>query len=139
MSTVRIILYIHNNTIIIDVLDPPEVNVLATRTRLIVNGSTTLNCTVTSNNPSNFTLVWTLTTTSGSTTITSTNQTLVLSSVGEDEFGTYTCNVTNSAGLSGTADITIEIGGIYTLTLNVLCNFISSFEYMQTVQCFLYC
>ena len=105
-------------------------NVLATRTRLLVNGSTTLNCTVTSSNPSNFTLVWTLTTTSGSTTITSTNQTLVLSSVGEDEFGTYTCNVTNSAGLSGTADITIEIGGIYTLTLNVLCNFISSFEYI---------
>ena len=93
--------------------DPPEVSVSATRTRLPVNESTTLTCSVTSSNPSDFTLVWTLTSTNGSTTINSTDQTLEVANIGEDDFGTYTCNVTNSAGLSGVASITIEQGGIY--------------------------
>ena len=42
-----------------------------------------------------------------------TEQTLIVSNIEEDEFGAYTCNVTNSAGLSETAEITIEQGGMF--------------------------
>ena len=90
-------------------VDPPDVSVSATQLRLPVNGSTTLTCTVVSSNPTDFTLQWTLTNTSD-VTITL-NQTLQLSNIRVDQFGTYTCNVTNSASLSGQADITIEQGG----------------------------
>ena len=93
--------------------DPPEVRVSATRTRLPVNESTTLTCSVTSSNPSgDFSVVWTLTNTTGVTsTLTNTDLTLELSGLGLEQFGTYTCNVTNSEGLSGEANITIEEGG----------------------------
>ena len=84
----------------------------ATSTRLLVNEPTTLNCEVTVSNPSDFTVMWTLTNTSGDTIpLSETELTLVLSSIGENEFGTYTCNVTNSANLSGTAEVSIEEGG----------------------------
>ena len=94
--------------------DPPEVTVIATRTRLLVNQSTTLNCSVTSSNPSDVTVAWSLTNMSGVVAVLSvTEQTLIVSNIEEDEFGTYTCNVTNSAGLSETAEITIEQGGTF--------------------------
>ena len=82
--------------------------------RVPLSGSTTLNCSVTSSNPSDFSVMWTLTNTSGSiVTLTDTGQILMVSNIKEEDFGNYTCNVTNSAGLSGTAEITIEQGGKY--------------------------
>ena len=85
----------------------------ATTTRLLVNEPTILKCSVTVGNPSDFTVMWTLTNTSGDTiTLNETEPTLEVSRIGEDEFGIYTCNVTNSAGLSGVAEIAIEQGGI---------------------------
>ena len=95
-------------------IDPPDVSVSATRTRLPVSESTTLNCSVASSNPSTFTVMWTLMNTNDVTmTLSETGQILVVSDIGEDDFGTYTCNVTNSANLSGTAELTIEQGGMY--------------------------
>ena len=92
--------------------DPPEVSVSATRTRVPVNGSTSLTCSVASSNPPDFSLVWTLTNTTGvTTTLNTADQTLELSGLGLDQFGTYTCNVTNSEGLSGEANVILEEGG----------------------------
>ena len=93
-------------------------SVSATQTRIAVGQSTTLTCSVDRSNPSGITFTWSFTNTSGATTILSgeTGQTLQLSDIAENEFGTYTCNATNSASLSGTADITIEQGCKATLT-----------------------
>ena len=94
-------------------IDPPEVTVSASSTRILLNESTTLNCSVLSSNPSTFSVMWTLTNTNNiTTTLSETGEILVVSNVGENTFGTYTCNVTNSASLSATAEITIEEGGM---------------------------
>ena len=86
----------------------------ATRTRLLVNESTNITCSVSGGNPTEFTLVWTLNSTSNVvTTLDETGEILVISNIGEDEFGTYTCSVTNTANLTGSASITIEQGGMY--------------------------
>ena len=97
---------------------PPEVSVTATQTRIAVGQSTTLTCSIIASNPDVSTISWSFTNTSGATTILSgeTGQTLQLSDIAEDEFGTYTCNATNSEDLSGTGDITIEQGCKPTLT-----------------------
>ena len=87
-------------------------SVSATQTRIAVGQSTTLTCSADRSNPSGITFAWSFTETSGVTTILSgeTGQTLQLSDIAEDEFGTYTCNSTNSANLSGSANIAIEQG-----------------------------
>ena len=102
---------------------PPEVTVTATQTRISEGQSTTLTCSIIESNPSDPNITWSLTDISGTTTILSgeTGQTLQLSDIAEDEFGTYTCNATNSADLSGTGDITIEQGCKATLTHNHNC------------------
>ena len=47
-------------------------------------------------------------------TMTTTNEpTRMLSGIQESDLGTYRCDVTNDAG-TGSANITIELGGIYT-------------------------
>ena len=93
-------------------------SVSATQTRIAVGQSTTLTCSVDRSNPNGITYAWSFTDTSDVTTILSgeTGQTLQLSDIIQNEFGTYTCNATNSEGLSGTADITIEQGCKPTLT-----------------------
>ena len=97
---------------------PPEVSVTATQTRIAVGQSTTLTCSIAASNPDVSTISWSFTDTSGATTILSgeTGQTLQLSDIAEDEFGTYTCTATNSEDLSGTGDVTIEQGCKITLT-----------------------
>ena len=85
----------------------------ATRTRLLVSESTNITCSVSSSNPTEVTLVWTLNSTSNVvTTLDETGEILVVSNIGEDEFGTYTCSATNTANLTGSASITIEQGGM---------------------------
>ena len=90
----------------------PEVDVSATSTRIAVGQSTTLTCSISRSNPSNYTIEWSLTNTNDvTTTLAEAGETLVVTDIADDEFGTYTCNVTNSADLSGSANITIEEGG----------------------------
>ena len=47
----------------------------------------------------------------GTTTLNETGDTLVVTDIAEDEFGTYKCTATNSADLSGSVTVTIEEGG----------------------------
>ena len=92
---------------------PPEVIVSATSSRIAVGQSTNITCSITRSVPSDYTIEWTLTSTSDvTTTLTETGETLILTDIAEDEFGTYTCTVTNAADLSGSADTTIEEGGM---------------------------
>ena len=91
---------------------PPEVSVSATKTRIAVGQSTTLTCSVIRNNPSGIITTWSFTDIHNTTLPLpgETEFTLQLLEIMEDEFGTYKCNVTNAADLSGTADIAIEQG-----------------------------
>ena len=91
---------------------PPEVTVSATKSRIAVNQSTTLTCSVTQSNPSSPTFEWIFTDTNDVMKPLNgeTSETLQLSSIAKNQFGTYTCNATNSARHSGTAAITIEQG-----------------------------
>ena len=91
---------------------PPEVTVTATSSRIALGQSTNLTCSITRSVPSNYTIEWTLTNTDDvTTTLNDTEETLVITAIAEDVFGIYTCTVTNSADLSGSANITIEQGG----------------------------
>ena len=100
------------NVLMFSLTVPSEVSVTATQTRIAVGQSTTLTCSIAASNPNDSTISWSFTNTSGATTILSgeTGQTLELSDIAENEFGSYTCTATNSEDLSGTADITIEQG-----------------------------
>ena len=103
----------HSPIIILHTLTvPPEVTVTATSSRIALGQSTNLTCSITRSVPSNYTIEWTLTNTDDvATTLSDTEETLVITDIAENEFGVYTCNATNSAGLSGSANITIEQGG----------------------------
>ena len=91
---------------------PPEVTVTATSSRIALGQSTNLTCSITRSVPSNYTIEWTLTNIDDvTTTLSDTEESLAITDIAEDAFGTYTCTVTNSAGLSGSANITIEQGG----------------------------
>ena len=91
---------------------PPEVVVSATRTTVAVGQSTTFTCSANRTNPDVSSVAWSFTDINDMTTILSeTGEMLELLNITEDDIGTYTCNLTNSADLSGTASITIELGG----------------------------
>ena len=109
---------------------PPEVTVTATQTRIAEGQSTTLTCSIIASNPSDPNITWSFTDTSGVTTILSgeTGQTLQLSDIAENEFGIYMCTATNSEGLSGTGDITIEQGCKNTL-IEVFVHYNESFAH----------
>ena len=68
-----------------------------------------LNCSVIRGNPTNYNYsivhIDTMTTTTGPTRM--------LTGIQESDLGTYRCDVSNDAG-TGSANITIELGGIYT-------------------------
>ena len=91
---------------------PPEVFVSATSSRIAVGQSTNITCSIARSVPSNYTIEWTLTSTSDvTTTLNETGETLMLTDIAENEFGTYTCTATNAADLSGSGNTTIEEGG----------------------------
>jgi hypothetical protein len=83
----------------------PEVVVTADRIRVGLGDTITLSCTVTRTNPeTDGNYVWT----SPSGIVTNgTSNTLV---VAIQDFGTYTCDVTNTAGVTGTGNLTIGQG-----------------------------
>ncbi len=75
--------------------------------RIALGQSVSLFCNVTRANPNvNLTYVWRIVSVS---TLTEETNTLVLSNITADQFGTYQCEVTNDAG-SGSATISIEQG-----------------------------
>ena len=88
---------------------PPEVQVTATLTRVVVGNSTTLICTVVRSNPmGSYTYTWVH---NNSMTLNETGSMLTISILTESNLGTYRCEVTNSAGLNGSNATTIELGG----------------------------
>ena len=89
---------------------PPEVQVTASLTRVVVGNSTNLTCTVTRSNPmGSYSYRWVH---NNSITLTGeTSSMLTVTIMTESNVGTYRCEVTNSAGLSGNGTITIELGG----------------------------
>ena len=90
---------------------PPEVEVTATLTRVVVGNSTTLTCTVTRSIPmGSYTYRWVH---NNSITLSETSSMLTVSILTESDVGVYRCEVTNSAGLSGGNTATIELGGKY--------------------------
>ena len=93
---------------------PPQVQVTVTLTRVMVGNSTTLTCTVTRSNPmGSYTYRWvhnnsiTLSETSSMLSTDMLNVNILM----ESNVGTYRCEVTNSAGLSGSTTTTIELRG----------------------------
>ena len=88
---------------------PPKVEVTASRLRVNLGGSTTLFCNVTRTNPNtDGTYIWINENIRGHITESSETLSLNLSTVGD--FGTYTCMVTNTAGATGSGNVTIEQG-----------------------------
>ena len=88
---------------------PPEVQVTATLTRVVVGNSTTLTCNVTRSNPmGSYTYRWVH---NNSVTLSETSSMLTISILTESNLGIYHCEVTNSAELSGSNETTIVLGG----------------------------
>ena len=89
---------------------PPEVFVSATSSRIAVGQSTNITCSITRSVPSDYTIEWTLSSTSDvTTTLNEAGETLMLTDIAENEFGIYTCTATNTADLSGSANTTVTI------------------------------
>ena len=87
---------------------PPEVEVTATLTRVVVGNSTTLTCTVTRSVPmGSYTYRWVH---NNSITLRETSSMLTVSILTESDVGVYRCEVTNSVGLTGSNTTTIELG-----------------------------
>ena len=81
----------------------------ASRLRVNLGGSTSLFCNVTRTNPDvDGTYVWINENTREQISDSSETFSLSLSTLGD--FGTYTCMVTNTAGATGSASVTIEQG-----------------------------
>ena len=90
---------------------PPELSISATSTRIAIGQSTNLTCTISRSVPIDPTIEWTMTDSNNiTTTLNETGMTLMIINITEDEFGDYTCTAINSAGLSGSDNITIEQG-----------------------------
>ncbi len=86
----------------------PVVEVTATpQARIALGQSVSLFCNVTRANPNIFTYVWRL---NGGSALSETTNTLNLTNVMANQFGTYSCDVTNTAG-TGSGSIVIEEGG----------------------------
>ncbi len=86
----------------------PEVEVIASpQKRIAVGQSVSLFCNVTRANPNIFTYVWSYNSGQGPP---ETTNTLNLTDVMSNQFGTYSCDATNTAG-TGSGSIVIEEGG----------------------------
>ena len=97
---------------------PTVVEVTATLTRVVVGNSTTLTCTVTRSNPmGSYTYRWVH---NNSIPLSETSSMLTVNILTESNLGVYRCEVTNSAGLSGSNTTTIELGGECRFTVKPL-------------------
>ena len=87
----------------------PVVEVIATRTRVLIGDMVNLTCNVTTGDPSYANYTWTFNFMSGSLQEMTNVLTLTISNA--SNFGNYTCEATNVAG-SGSGTVSIEQGGI---------------------------
>ena len=116
---------------------PPELSISATSTRIAIGQSTNLTCTISRSVPIDPTIEWTMADLNNiTTTLNETGMTLMIINITEDEFGDYTCTAINSAGLSGSDNITIEQGCKLHLIHRIFCLLCVIVEllYMQIFQ-----
>ena len=116
---------------------PPELSISATSTRIAIGQSTNLTCTISRSVPIDPTIEWTMADLNNiTTTLNETGMTLMIINITEDEFGDYTCTAINSAGLSGSDNITIEQGCKLHLIHRIFCllRVIVELLYMQIFQ-----
>ena len=100
-------------------LVPPEVEVTASHLQVNLGGSISLFCNVTRTNPDvDGTYVWINERTKQQISESSETLSLTLSTL--EDFGTYTCMVTNTADATGSGSVTIEQGCKLNLTYTVL-------------------
>ncbi len=91
----------------------PEVEVAASHLKVSLGGSTTLSCNVTRTNPGIAgAYIW-RNENAGTTLFEQSNNLMVTFST-VNNFGTYSCTVTNSAGEVGTGNVTITQGCKFT-------------------------
>ena len=96
---------------------PPEVEVTASHLKVGLGGSTTLSCNITRTNPEIAgTYVWRNENTGEILSEQSDN--LLVTFLAMNDFGTYSCTVTNSAGETGTGNVTITQGCKFNLILS---------------------
>ncbi|MCG8623150.1 MAG: immunoglobulin domain-containing protein [Proteobacteria bacterium] len=92
------------------------VEVIATRTRVLIGDTVNLTCNVTTGDPSYANYTWTFM----SARLQEVTNVLMLTINNASNFGNYICEATNVAG-SGSGTISIEQGGIIMLTnVNVI-------------------
>ena len=93
---------------------PPEVEVITSHSKVVLGGSTTLFCNVTRTNPDiPVTYIWINENTGES--LSEQSDTLLLNFSSVNDFGTYSCTVTNNAGEVGRGNVTITQGCKFTI------------------------
>ena len=85
---------------------PPEVEVTASSSQVILGGSTTLFCNVTRTNPGIVGIYVWINENTGAT-LSEQSDNLLLTFSADNDFGTYSCTVTNSDGEVGRGNVTI--------------------------------
>ena len=85
---------------------PPEVEVIAASSQVILGGSTTLFCNITRTNPG-ITGTYTWTKESTGERIPESSDYLLVTFSAVTDFGAYSCTATNSAGEVGRGNVTI--------------------------------
>ena len=89
-------------------LVPPEVEVTASSQRVSVGASVTLSCSVNRTNPAVNTYVWV--NEAHNTTLVGNESIITVTFTLTQDFGTYRCTVNNTAGFSGSDNVTIGQG-----------------------------
>ena len=93
----------------------PEVEVLTSHSKVALGGSTTLFCNVRRTHPEiPGTYIWINENTGES--LSEQSNTLLLNFLSVDDFGTYSCTVTNNAGEVGRGYVTITQGCKFTIS-----------------------
>ena len=102
---------LHNDYTVMSVA--PEVEVTASHLKVGLGGSTTLSCNVTRTNPG-ITGVYIWRNENTGTFLSEQSDNLQVTFSTANDFGTYSCTVTNSAGEVGTGNVTITQGCKFT-------------------------
>ena len=95
---------------------PPEVEVTASHLKVGLGGSTTLICSVTRTNPG-IAGMYTWRNENTGEILSEQSDTLMVTFSAINDFGTYSCTVTNSAGEMGAGNVTITQGCKFNLIL----------------------
>ena len=94
---------------------PPEVILVASHLKVSLGGSTTLSCNVTRTNPGIAgpgAYIWR--NENAGATLSEQSDSILVTLLAVNDFGTYSCTVTNSAGEVGRGNVTITQGCKFT-------------------------